>query len=63
MRGVAFFRGCPQTEAMNFAAASSKHARRIARAGADMRALTVVAMAMMQGVVVLPPRSPGPGRP
>ncbi len=42
---------------MHFAAASSRHAHRIA--GADMRALAVVTTT--QGVVVLPPRSPGPG--
>ena len=48
---------------MNFAAASSKAACRHARAGADMGALAVVVMAIAQGVTVLPPRSPGPGRP
>ena len=48
---------------MNFAAASSKTTRRHARAGADMRALAIVAMTIAQGVIALPPRSPGPGRP
>ncbi len=51
---------------MHFAAASSKHAhRRIARAGAGLRALAaVVTMTTAQGVVIaLPPRSPGPGLP
>ena len=47
---------------MNFAIALSKSAARVhARIGAGARAL-VVAMTMQQDVV-LPPRSPGPGRP
>ena len=45
-----------------FAASSKAAHRRVTRAGADMRALAAVtAMTIAQGVVVLPPRSPGPG--
>jgi len=48
---------------MNFATASSVFAKRAGvRVGADVRAPAVVALTMMQDVV-LPPRSPGPGRP
>jgi hypothetical protein len=66
-RGVAFWLDALslrlQTEGMNCAAASSKSAARArARIGAGGRALAVVEMTTMQDVV-LPPRSPGPGRP
>jgi len=50
-------------QAMNFAVAPSKAvARALAHAGAGARAL-VVAMTTTLRDVVLPPRSPGPGRP
>ncbi len=48
---------------MHCLAATSKAAhRRVTRAGADMRALAVVAMTTAQGVVIaLPSPSRGPG--
>ena len=56
------FRFARRLDAMNFAIAPSKSAARVhARIGTGVRAL-VVAMTMPQDVV-LPPRSPGPGRP
>jgi hypothetical protein len=60
--GLTPFRFACRLQAMNFAIAPSKSAARVhARIGAGARAL-VVAMTMLQDVV-LPPRSPGPGRP
>jgi hypothetical protein len=51
-----------QTEPMNISVAPSRSvAGAPACAGADARALLVV-MTTLQGIV-LPPRSPGPGRP
>jgi hypothetical protein len=60
--GLTLFGFTRRLERMNFAAASHHAAKRAPARGATAYALAVVVMTM-QGAVVAPPRSPGPGRP